>query len=31
MINLKTILGLQRASEYRDNGKEVYIFSVEIV
>jgi hypothetical protein len=31
MINIKTMLGLQGTSEYHVNGKEVYIFSLEIV
>jgi hypothetical protein len=31
MVNIKTMLGLQRASEYHVNGKEVCIFSVEFV
>jgi len=30
MINIKTVLGLQRALEYHVSGKEVCIFSVEI-
>jgi len=30
MINIKTMLGLQGASEYHVNGKRSLIFSVEI-
>jgi len=31
MINIKTMLGLQGASEYHINVKEVCVFSIEIL